>query len=104
MPILFAGHESNNGEHRIYWMYFSQFVLMVACGSNQEKIAPEITTIRQSVYASATVQPDSLYQAYASVSGILDANKVAEGDTSNLGDTSTLLDPDVVEEIKAGAF
>lgn len=30
--------------------------------------------------------------------------KVAEGDTSNLGDTSTLLDPDVVEEIKAGAL
>jgi len=28
--------------------------------------------------------------------------KVAEGDLSNLGDTSTLLDPMVVEEIKAG--
>jgi acetyl-CoA synthetase len=30
--------------------------------------------------------------------------KIAEGDTSNLGDTSTLLDPAVVEEIKAGAM
>jgi len=30
--------------------------------------------------------------------------KVAEGDTSNLGDTSTLLDPEVVEEIKSGAL
>jgi len=29
--------------------------------------------------------------------------KVAEGDTSNLGDTSTLLNPEVVEEIKSGA-
>lgn len=29
--------------------------------------------------------------------------KVAEGDISNLGDTSTLLDPAVVDEIKAGA-
>lgn len=29
--------------------------------------------------------------------------KIAEGDTSNLGDTSTLLDPEVVEVIKAGA-
>lgn len=28
--------------------------------------------------------------------------KVAEGDTSNLGDTSTLLDPGVVDDIKAG--
>lgn len=30
--------------------------------------------------------------------------KIAEGDTSNLGDTSTLLDPDVVEVIKADAL
>jgi acetyl-CoA synthetase len=30
--------------------------------------------------------------------------KVAEGDTSNLGDTTTLLDPAVVEEIKEGAL
>lgn len=29
--------------------------------------------------------------------------KIAEGDTSNLGDTSTLLDPGVVDEIKNGA-
>lgn len=29
--------------------------------------------------------------------------KVAEGDTSNLGDTSTLLDPSVVDDIKDGA-
>jgi AMP-binding enzyme C-terminal domain len=28
--------------------------------------------------------------------------KIAEGETGNLGDTSTLLDPDVVELIKAG--
>jgi acetyl-CoA synthetase len=30
--------------------------------------------------------------------------KIAEGDTANLGDTSTLLDPGVVEEIKSGAM
>jgi acetyl-CoA synthetase len=29
--------------------------------------------------------------------------KIAEGDTSNLGDTSTLLNPEIVDEIKAGA-
>lgn len=29
--------------------------------------------------------------------------KIAEGDVNNLGDTSTLLDPSVVEEIKSGA-
>ncbi|MBL7861632.1 MAG: acetate--CoA ligase [Cyclobacteriaceae bacterium] len=30
--------------------------------------------------------------------------KVAEGETSNLGDTSTLLDPAIVDEIKSGAL
>lgn len=30
--------------------------------------------------------------------------KIAEGDTDNLGDTSTLLDPSVVDEIKEGAL
>jgi acetyl-CoA synthetase len=30
--------------------------------------------------------------------------KVAEGDVSNLGDTTTLLDPSIVDEIKAGAL
>ena len=30
--------------------------------------------------------------------------KIAEGDTNNLGDTTTLLDPSVVEQIKAGAL
>ena len=30
--------------------------------------------------------------------------KIAEGETSNLGDTTTLLDPAVVDEIKAGAL
>ena len=30
--------------------------------------------------------------------------KVAEGDTTNLGDTTTLLDPSIVDEIKAGAL
>lgn len=30
--------------------------------------------------------------------------KIAEGETSNLGDTTTLLDPEVVEEIKAGVL
>jgi acetyl-CoA synthetase len=28
--------------------------------------------------------------------------KIAEGETENLGDTSTLLDPSVVDEIKNG--
>ncbi|MFD0798716.1 efflux RND transporter periplasmic adaptor subunit [Maribacter chungangensis] len=62
------------------------FFLMVACKSDQEKVLPQKTTITQSVYASATVQPDSLYEVYAVVSGILEANTVAEGNTVQKGD------------------
>ena len=29
--------------------------------------------------------------------------KIANGDSENLGDTSTLLDPAIIEEIKSGA-
>lgn len=42
--------------------------------------------ITASVYASVTVQPDSLYQVYAAVGGILDALIVEEGDTLKKGD------------------
>ena len=42
-------------------------------------------TITESVYSSVTIQPDSLYQAYAVVSGILEDNLVEEGDTVVIG-------------------
>ncbi|MEC7263268.1 MAG: efflux RND transporter periplasmic adaptor subunit [Bacteroidota bacterium] len=42
--------------------------------------------LTESVYASATVQPDSLYQAYSIVMGILDRVWVEEGDEVHKGD------------------
>ncbi len=36
--------------------------------------------LTESVYSSVTIQPDSLYQVYAIVAGILDKNLVEEGD------------------------
>lgn len=41
--------------------------------------------LTESVYASATVQPDSLYQAYSVVMGILDKIWVEEGDSVTKG-------------------
>lgn len=55
------------------------------CGSGNEKIQPRITTITESVYSSVTIQPDSLYEVYAAVSGILDNNLVEEGDKVQKG-------------------
>ncbi len=54
--------------------------LMFSCGEGQERIFPEKTALTESVYSSVTVQPDSLYQAFAAVAGILDMNLVEEGD------------------------
>ncbi len=55
------------------------------CGNEDGKILPKKTKITESVYASVTIQPDSLYQAYAIVAGILDKNLVEEGDTVEKG-------------------
>ncbi len=60
---------------------FLALVGLTSCRSDRDSITPTITTITESVYSSATVQPDSLYQVYAAVSGILDQNLVEEGDT-----------------------
>lgn len=55
-------------------------VFLISCNQEQERIFPVETTITESVYASVTVQPDSLYQAFAIVNGILDENLVEEGE------------------------
>ncbi len=61
-------------------------VLLVSCRSNEEKIYPRETGITESVYSSVTIQPDSLYQAFAIVNGIVDRNLVEEGDLVKKGD------------------
>nr|MDJ0646551.1 efflux transporter periplasmic adaptor subunit [Flavobacteriaceae bacterium] len=55
-------------------------LLFSSCADSKDKILPEQTTLTESVYSSVTIQPDSLYQAYAIVGGILDQNLVEEGD------------------------
>ncbi|MGI9545721.1 MAG: efflux RND transporter periplasmic adaptor subunit [Flavobacteriaceae bacterium] len=57
----------------------------VSCSDKEDRIKATQTTISESVYSSLTVQPDSLYQVYAAVSGILDRNLLEEGDPVNKG-------------------
>lgn len=59
---------------------FQILVICCSCSNQSEKIQPQEQELIESVYASAIVQPDSLYHAYAIVSGILDANLIEEGD------------------------
>ncbi|TGV04343.1 efflux RND transporter periplasmic adaptor subunit [Flavivirga rizhaonensis] len=53
---------------------------IVSCSENKDKILPTERNLTESVYSSVTIQPDSLYQVYAIVAGILDENLVEEGD------------------------
>jgi multidrug resistance efflux pump len=59
--------------------------MFFSCKDSQERIFPIKKLLTESVYASATVQPDSLYQVYSAVGGILDHNLVEEGDLVDRG-------------------
>ncbi|MEJ2003381.1 MAG: HlyD family efflux transporter periplasmic adaptor subunit [Cyclobacteriaceae bacterium] len=61
-------------------------VFIAACQSGKEGINPEKRDITESVYASLTVQPDSLYNAYAVVSGIVEKVMVSEGSPVKIND------------------
>ncbi|TLP70548.1 hypothetical protein [Maribacter sp. ACAM166] len=60
-------------------------LLCFSCERDQEKILPQKTRLTSSVYASATIQPDSLYQIYSAVAGILDNNLTEEGNLVQKG-------------------
>jgi HlyD family secretion protein len=62
------------------WKFMSILLVIMSCSGKQDGILPKEQNLTESVYSSATIQPDSLYQVYASVSGILDAVLVEEGD------------------------
>jgi HlyD family secretion protein len=58
---------------------------LVSCAKEKERILPVEKGISEAVYSSITIQPDSLYQAYAIVNGILEKNLVQEGDVVEAG-------------------
>lgn len=65
---------------------FILLLLLVSCDNQHEKIFPLTMPLTESVYASATVQPDSLYQVHSVAIGILDHIWVEEGDLVAQGD------------------
>lgn len=72
----------------MYWRIIPAAILIffLSCEREEERIFPIETTITESVYASVTVQPDSLYEAFAVVNGIIDDYLVEEGDVVARGD------------------
>ncbi len=59
---------------------------VTTCSKKENKIQPTERLLTESVYSSVTIQPDSLYEVYANVSGILEANLVKEGDIVSVND------------------
>lgn len=58
----------------------SLVVLLWSCSNERDRVLPLERTLTESVYASVIVQPDSLYQVYAIVSGLLEKTFFEEGD------------------------
>lgn len=56
----------------------SLLLTIISCSNKSDKILPEHRDLTESVYSSVTIQPDSLYEVYAIVAGIIDKNFVEE--------------------------
>ena len=55
-------------------------IFFFSCRRGTEKTYPQYKSLYAAIYASATIQPDSLYEVFSKVSGILEKNLVTEGD------------------------
>ena len=53
-------------------------LFVVSC-KKEEHITPKRINMTESIYSSVIIQPDSLYQVYAIISGILEKTFVEEG-------------------------
>lgn len=66
-------------------IFFITLLFIVACKETQEKTKPIIKPISESIYASGIVVSKNQYQAFATVSGIVDEIYVSEGDSVSKG-------------------
>ncbi|WP_320815607.1 efflux RND transporter periplasmic adaptor subunit [Flavobacterium sp.] len=60
------------------FLFIFYSLLLVAC-KHEKSITPQQIDMTESIYSSVTIQPDSLYQVYAVISGILEKTFVEEG-------------------------
>ena len=66
-----------------FWLLI--LIIYSSCNNKEDKIFPEIRDLHEFVYSSVTVQPDSSYQVYSAVGGILEENLLEEGDLVKKG-------------------
>lgn len=55
-------------------------LFLSCCNNQQQLVTPQVHSITESVYASVTIKPDSLYKVYSVVSGIITDIHLKEGD------------------------
>jgi HlyD family secretion protein len=68
-------------------LMISKLVLLtVSCRQKKEYTTPQIQSLTESVYSSVTIQPDSLYNVFSAVGGIVNEVFVAEGDLVKKGE------------------
>lgn len=68
------------------YLFYGMLLLAIACKSKVEKTSVIESAITESVYASGLIKSKNQYLVFATVSGILNDIKVAEGDTVKAGD------------------
>lgn len=71
--------------------------LLSSCGNEATGIRPELKTITEAVYASATVLPQDAYTVYAQVNGIIEYSNLREGALVNKGDELFRISNEVAE-------
>jgi HlyD family secretion protein len=67
-------------------LHYTLIILsFIACNKKEETTKPTKSSISESIYASGTVKSKNQYQAFATVSGIIEEVLVSEGDSLQVG-------------------
>lgn len=61
-----------------FFLFLLLSLLLSSC-KKEEQVTPQRVDMTESIYSSVIIQPDSLYQVYAVISGILEKSLVEEG-------------------------
>lgn len=62
-----------------FFLFLLLSLLLYSC-KKEEQVSPQRVNMTESIYSSIIIQPDSLYEVYAVISGILEKSFVEEGD------------------------
>ncbi len=81
--LCFVPTKNKNLKKTIFLLLLS--FSLASCKKDKQGIKPALVNLTESVYSSVTIQPDSLYEVYSTVSGILDQTFVTEGELVQVG-------------------